>query len=326
MATLRDVAKAAGVSVAAVSYALRGDRKVASETAERIRLAAERLGYRRDALQSAIAARHFRHQEAPVPVAFVCGRVHLDCPALAAIDGELAERGFLLRRIPADEHPDPQRLAVRLHDEGVRIVIVGARDPAYIGLARSMTAAVFWQVESLYEAPGDVVLEAHWTASLWTALERIRDRGWRRIGVVLPSAEPPHWQDAEARAAIGEARRWVGGIDLVPELCAPFPVLHRDLVPWFRRHQPEAVLCLTCGEPGMLREAGIAVPYALLHTNRFAPPYRGMAGWCVDWGRMLAASIDLIELRLRQRDRDDPRIVVVRPRWVDGPSLPSRPV
>ncbi|WP_172960948.1 LacI family DNA-binding transcriptional regulator [Oceaniglobus roseus] len=44
-ANLRDIADAVGVSVSAVSLALRGEARVSEETAERIRAAAKRLGY-----------------------------------------------------------------------------------------------------------------------------------------------------------------------------------------------------------------------------------------------------------------------------------------
>lgn len=45
MVTLRDVAQAAGVSSAAASYALTGSKKITADTAQRVRLAAEKLHY-----------------------------------------------------------------------------------------------------------------------------------------------------------------------------------------------------------------------------------------------------------------------------------------
>ncbi|MDU0969012.1 MAG: LacI family DNA-binding transcriptional regulator [Actinomycetaceae bacterium] len=49
MATIKDVAKAAGVSIATVSRALNGSGPLADETRERVFAAADQLGYRRDA-------------------------------------------------------------------------------------------------------------------------------------------------------------------------------------------------------------------------------------------------------------------------------------
>ena len=45
MVTMSDVAKAAGVSRATASYALRGDPRIVPETAEKVRTAARRLHY-----------------------------------------------------------------------------------------------------------------------------------------------------------------------------------------------------------------------------------------------------------------------------------------
>lgn len=71
--TLREVAKAAGVSVSAVSYALRGAANIPAETAARVRATAEKLGYRPNARVGELMA-HIR-QARPLakaePLAFV---------------------------------------------------------------------------------------------------------------------------------------------------------------------------------------------------------------------------------------------------------------
>lgn len=52
--TLKDIASKCGVSVATVSYALRGDPRISKQTALTVRAAAEELGYRPDPLLSAL--------------------------------------------------------------------------------------------------------------------------------------------------------------------------------------------------------------------------------------------------------------------------------
>ncbi|MFD2349329.1 LacI family DNA-binding transcriptional regulator [Nonomuraea ferruginea] len=54
-ATIREVARATGLSQAAVSYALRGVQ-VAPETVERVRAAAAELGYEADPIARALAS------------------------------------------------------------------------------------------------------------------------------------------------------------------------------------------------------------------------------------------------------------------------------
>lgn len=48
--TMKDVAEATGVSVMAVSYALRGSKKIPEATRQRVLAVAEKLGYQRDPL------------------------------------------------------------------------------------------------------------------------------------------------------------------------------------------------------------------------------------------------------------------------------------
>ena len=54
MATIRDVAKRAGVSVATVSHVINGTRKVAPGTAERVRRAMEELDYHPSAVAQSL--------------------------------------------------------------------------------------------------------------------------------------------------------------------------------------------------------------------------------------------------------------------------------
>ncbi|MBC7098832.1 LacI family DNA-binding transcriptional regulator, partial [Candidatus Bipolaricaulota bacterium] len=57
MATIRDVAERAGVSVATVSHVINGTRKVAPETAERVRRAMEELDYHPNAVAQSLRTR-----------------------------------------------------------------------------------------------------------------------------------------------------------------------------------------------------------------------------------------------------------------------------
>ena len=58
MATMRDVAELAGVSLATVSRALSGSRRVQPELVERVREASDTLGYRRNLLARGLRRRH----------------------------------------------------------------------------------------------------------------------------------------------------------------------------------------------------------------------------------------------------------------------------
>lgn len=54
MATIRDVAKEAGVSIATVSRALNGNTHLAGATRQKVLAAADKLGYQKDRLAAAM--------------------------------------------------------------------------------------------------------------------------------------------------------------------------------------------------------------------------------------------------------------------------------
>ena len=60
MATMRDVAVRAGVSIATVSFLVNGTKRVSPETSARITAAMEELGYRRNVIARALASRQTR--------------------------------------------------------------------------------------------------------------------------------------------------------------------------------------------------------------------------------------------------------------------------
>jgi DNA-binding LacI/PurR family transcriptional regulator len=60
MATINDVARAAGVSVSTVSYVLNGTRPISQATADRVRAATAELGYRPNAMARGLASRRTR--------------------------------------------------------------------------------------------------------------------------------------------------------------------------------------------------------------------------------------------------------------------------
>lgn len=61
--TLRQIAERAGVSVACVSHALRGEKNAAPKTQARIQALAEGMGYRPDPILAALGSRAFRSPE-----------------------------------------------------------------------------------------------------------------------------------------------------------------------------------------------------------------------------------------------------------------------
>jgi DNA-binding LacI/PurR family transcriptional regulator len=207
-ATIADIARALGISKAAVSYALNGRPGVGAQTRERVLAAAEELGW-----HASSSARVLRGADAGV-VGLVLSRppelltfetffVHL----LAGLEKVLAERGSsLLLRVIGD-HPDQeietyQRWWGERRIDGVILLDERFRDPRIAQIARLNIPAVLcggplrtWKMPSLWTdhaADAELAVEhlhalghrrvAHISGPMDFVHERARRRGVRRAG------------------------------------------------------------------------------------------------------------------------------------------------
>ena len=73
MATMQDVARRAGVSIATVSFVVNASKPVSPETAERVREAMRELGYRPHALARALARRRSMMDSGAAPLCGLAG-------------------------------------------------------------------------------------------------------------------------------------------------------------------------------------------------------------------------------------------------------------
>lgn len=197
-ATLRDVAKEAGVSLAAASYALRGHWTVSAETREKVSAVAARLGYRVNPQLAAFmqARRTGRTMRADATVALVHGGPRppaKDEPGyfgscLRGVRALAAERGYAVDALRWDAAKDAtaSKLARVLDERGIRgLLLMPANE------TRRWTLPLDWSrffgVALDHSLDGDRVhrVSDHHAADMTTALARVKAAGWRRPGLVL---------------------------------------------------------------------------------------------------------------------------------------------
>lgn len=184
--TQRDVAREVGLSVAAVSYALRGVH-VPAETQERVREAAERLGYRTDTIARALVSGR-------------TGLVGVVCRSLtdpwqqevaAALGRGLLGTGRLA--LIVDSSNDPA-IEERLTDQ-----LLGQRVDAMVVLPTN-PASGHWAVvgeQTVLVAVGDALPGAGTAAEIvfdnrsavLAALRRLAEAGHRRVAVLTPGEQ-----------------------------------------------------------------------------------------------------------------------------------------
>lgn len=182
LATLTDVARAAGVSIATASRALSGARPVAPETLERVRQAAKDLGYQHNAVASAL--RSSRTQS----VGLVLPRyatVFLST-LIEAVTDSLDERGdgVLLRYVAPDGADHDERVA-DLIQRRVDGIIVCPPTIAASGHANAMAHGIpLVQVGRFLDPASRSAVSLDERQSTAALAEHLARRGARRAIVV----------------------------------------------------------------------------------------------------------------------------------------------
>ena len=192
--TIREVADAAGVSPAAVSYALRGIQ-VSEETQERVRKVATDLGYEANPIARALASGR-------------TGMVGILGPSLEDLWQQrlVAEAGRALLAhdryaliLDAGGDPGRQRtLATQLRDQHVDGLILSPVDPSdefWTELAESVAVVSIGDALPGRGAVGEVLFDNR--TGVRRALEHLHALGHRQIAVLRPPGSPTNDRPAE---------------------------------------------------------------------------------------------------------------------------------
>ncbi|MCI2957616.1 LacI family transcriptional regulator [Agromyces atrinae] len=344
MANIHDVARAAGVSISTVSYALSGKRSIAESTRRRVEEAARSLGYQPNAAGRMLAGTRTRilaltaplreDTYAPAHMTFVlavatAARRH-DYDILLLTEDE-ATKG--LRRVASSRLVDGIIvLDVSVHDERVALVRELGVPSALIGIPD--------------DPDGLYCVDLDFEAAAALAVDRLADVGHRRIALV------GHPQEIYDRGSNFPLRLRDGYLarmrerGLEPVVVTPdtsSPSVRAATAELFDGADAPTALLLHCQESvqttmlDLLRERGLSVPgdvsvvtvASTFDTTRLDPP--------LDVIPLLAppsceAAVDYL-VRALEGDAA-PRIELVAPEYrafgsiapVAAPALPATPV
>jgi len=216
MVTIRDVAERAGVSVATVSHVLNGTRRVAPETAARVRRAMEELGYQPNGVAQSLRKR----------TTYAIGVLVSDitnpffATLVRGVEDAAIEAGYSVIVCNSDEDPKKEDMYIRAlwrrRIDGM--IIAPTRDgssPAIQELAKKKLPFVFVDRKAKgVEAPA--VLSDN-VGGAYQATKYLIERGHRRIGIILgiPGSTTTEERLTGYRRALEEA-----GIPFLEELVA----------------------------------------------------------------------------------------------------------
>jgi LacI family transcriptional regulator len=193
--TLRDIADETGLSVAAVSYALRGIQ-VPEETQVRVREAADRLGYEADPIARALASGRTD------TVGVLCGSLedNWQQSVAAALGRALLEAGLTSAIVDAVNDPLTEvTMTKRLVDQHVDAIItlpLDPRSPHWVEAARDVPIVAVGDGLPGAATAAEVVFDN--TAGVTDGLTRLADAGHTRVALLTPGGVETPDRPAEA--------------------------------------------------------------------------------------------------------------------------------
>ena len=338
LVTMKTIAAQAGVTQATVSMCLANNPRIPETTRTRIRVLADRLGYRPNPYVSALM--RIRRQGLP----------RSDHPVLALVNGLDSEKGWRetisltvrqmregaikraeLRGYRAEEfwlHREgmsAERFSSMLHHRGIQGVLLGplvtgAPPPA---LAWENFSAVRLGVP-LPSLTITSVCNDHFFSSLQVARECYR-RGYERPGLLLLRSHRQHFH-----------ARWDGGLlvgrHLIPKFRQAKTLLLEDwdhlepIADWLEKEKPDVIV-----SPGSdvllahLKRLGLRVPRDIGLASLALPERPHPCSGIWQNGRLLGATaIDNIISMLEHNERGLPeqtRVIMVEGVWNDGQTL-----
>ncbi|ACZ90576.1 LacI family DNA-binding transcriptional regulator [Streptosporangium roseum] len=283
-ATIREVAKATGLSPASVSYALRG-MQVSEETIERVRRVAAELGYEADPIARALASGRTGM------IGLLCGSLEdLWQQALAVgIGRALKDNDRYALILDATGDPSRERtLARQLRDQRVDALIVQPVDPAaplWAELCESLPVVSIGDSLAGASTAGEVVFDNR--AGVTLALEHMRDRGHRRVAVLTPTraSTPDRPADVHVLAEAGRLGLDIEVVTAPQALVAATDVARRMLAGGHR-----AFFCfadsIAYGVYAASAEQGLRIPFDVSVMGYDDHPMSGLLSpglTTVDW-------------------------------------------
>lgn len=186
--TLADVARLAGVSPITVSRAIRGERAVDAELVQRVKAAAQKLGYVPDPAARALASRRGSHVAVLIPM--LSNNLFVD--VLEAVQQTLRPLGYqsLIGITHYDAAEEEQLLREQLQHRPAGVLLTGLdRSESTRALLRDSGVPCVHMMETTQE-PGVYSVGLSQADAAVAMVEHLLARGYRRIAFAAAQLDP----------------------------------------------------------------------------------------------------------------------------------------
>lgn len=345
--SLQQIADRIGVSKMTVSLALREHPRIPRETQERVKKVAAQLGYKPNPEVSQLmsAIRKDTTDEQGLPLAYVTtggerGFWRTSPTELAYWDGAAARAktyGYYLEEYWMDEpRMTERRLSDILWNRGVKGIIVPPMVRTLTGQIRYVKLAFDWPkfasvtIGDMLTTPQlNRVIHDHY-ASILTAMDKLIELGYRRIGLCLTEhmdlTVNQRWQ---AGYRVYRANHPIERIEplILPDLSAA------AIKDWVDENKLDAIVGAELRMPRFFQEMGIEMgkdlAYADLDLDTDNPKHRNISGIVQNSGMLGMAAVDLVVSSLNRNQLGAPEVpfvMQVEGTWKAAKSTPRRKV
>jgi LacI family transcriptional regulator len=333
--SIRDLARHLGVSHTTVSLALRNDPRILLKTRRSVARAASALGYKRDAVISDLMAhlRTIRTDSIQATLGFLTAWHTRDGwresanhrRFFAGVTARANDLGYMLGEFWLREPGmTPERMTSILRARGIRGLVVHSLEQPNSRLSlkwehfTSVTKGLTVSQPRLHR-----VISSHYD-DMQMVIERLSERGYRRVGLVLGEAH-----------SLRVGRAWLASYllhqnDVEPGRRVPALILKKSgafklFGRWLHTHEPDCLLFADQPVAQWTQELGLRSPkdIGLAHLD-WSPDMKPMAGVDSDPEVLGAAAIDLLVGQLQANETGIPqreKVVEVLGRWVAGSTI-----
>jgi len=323
--SLKDVARAAGCSVATASNALRGTGEVARETMRHVRKVADELGYRPNPIVASLATGRFR----PPDNDSMAQVVVLHSEKVTTREATIAnahQLGFEPRTVLVNQRSSWHDFLHTWYHQGVVGILFGrVTIPVDFTLEGWSNFSVVATGGFLPEYPGHRVnRDFFW--EIQYALDQVQRLGYRRILCALGhhqfeladdamrESAAYHW-DRHRRKKEVALRLWTGEVrELTP--------LRQEVAAW----QPDVLVGLLAHYQYALDSCERKPAFAGLSLHQEGGPLQSLSGFIDGGDEAIAAGFRLLDNLVRHRERgftQRPLTLLLRSQWREGTSLPE---